>query len=489
MSSASLYMPHLFLVLGATIVLCLGAFCNMRKALYPITLATVIAAGIACLAAYPAAMPADPALAAFLDTGPLSAFYLPALCILSLIALFFFGPYAMDRKFDRDEPYSMLLFALCGALLMAGGSSWLAFFLGLELLSLPLYVLIAANPTARAADAGTEAALKYFVLGATASACLLFGIAIVYAGSGSMSIATSLAHPEAPNTVLLGLTFILAGVGFKLALAPFHLWAADVYQGAPAPVSGFLASVAKVAAVAALLRVAMVLGPEFWPAFTPGLWFMAAASMVLGNFTALRQTSLKRMLGYSSVAHMGYLLMGVLSVREAGPGPVLFYSVTLAIMDLGAFGGVALLSTRESDADNLENLRDQGEMHPWSAALLGLSLLSLAGLPPTAGFTGKLFVFRAAMSAGHIWLAAIGIVAAIVSLGYYLRALGALYLQKATINWTPPLVGVSGVLAIILVFSSLILLGIIPTPVYDAVAASRGVGLPFGVLGTLILFD
>ncbi|WP_027183393.1 NADH-quinone oxidoreductase subunit N [Desulfovibrio inopinatus] len=477
MSSASLYMPHLVLVLGAIILLGLGAWNQIRTALYPIAVASVIAAGIACLAAYPSAPPTDAALAAFFDTGALSAFYLPVLCLLGVVALFFFGPFAMERQFDRDEPYAMLLFALCGALLLAGGSGWLSLFLGLELLSLPLYVLIASHPMHCSSDAGTEAALKYFVLGATASACLLFGIALVYAGSGSLSITTSLAQPEGANTVLLGLCFVLAGFGFKLALAPFHLWAADVYQGAPAPVSGFLASVAKASAVAALLRIAMALGPQFWPAFTVGLWIMAAASMVLGNFAALRQTSLKRMLGYSSVAHMGYLLMAVLSVREAGPGPVLFYSVTLAVMDLGAFGGLSLLSSRESEADQLDDVRAQGEIRPWSAALLGLSLLSLAGLPPTAGFTGKLFVFRAAMSAGHLWLAAIGIVAAIVSIAYYLRALAALYLRKASINWTPPVVGISGSLAIILVFGALLLLGIIPTPVYDAVAAS-GIGMP-----------
>ena len=469
--------PHLLLTLGSLVLFCLGAFGRVRRGLYPATLLFTLAAGIMTLVAYPAAPADGAALAAFLDTGRLSAYFLPLLCGLGFTALLFLGPYAQRRGLDRDEElHALFLLALLGALLLAGGRSWLAFFLGLELLSLPLYVLIASR---RDDGAGAEAAVKYFVLGAAASATLLFGIALVYAGSGTLDIAESMSRPDGAGTVLLGFGMILAGIGFKLSLAPFHLWAPDVYQGAPAPVAAFLASGVKAAVAAGLLRVVLFMGPQFWPAALPVLWACAAVTMLAANLAALQQTSLKRMLGYSSAAHMGYLLMGALSAAQAGPGPVMYYAAALALMDLGAFGALGLLTgdrmnadgeTVGPDADDLVSLHGLGAARPWSAALLAVSLAALAGLPPTAGFTGKLLLLRAALLGGHGWLAGIGILASAISVFYYLRALSALYLKDGVQPYLPSRPAISGGVGIFLVILALLVLGLAPAPVMDAAA-------------------
>lgn len=464
-----IFSPHLILTLGILFCFGMGVCFKRPRGLYGISLVTSALAGVAALLAYPALPPADSALNAFLSTGPLSAFFLPALCGLSVMVLLLLGPYLhREGHAHDDEPFALFLTALLGGLLLAGGRSWMAFFLGLEMLSLPLYILIALH---KKGGGETEASVKYFIMGATASAVLLFGIALVYAGSGSMDITTSLSRPEGAATALLGLGMIMAGLAFKLSLVPFHLWAPDVYRGAPAPVAALLTSTVKVAAAAGLLRIVLSISPELWPGTVPVLWTLAALSMLAANFAALVQTSLKRMLGFSSAAHMGYLLMGVLCVREAGPGPIMYYAIALAVMDLGAFGALTMLGSRAGfEADSLDSLHGLGKSRPWSAGLLAVCLAALAGLPPTAGFTGKLLLFRSAIIGGYGWLAALGILGAAASVFYYLRALSALYMQDSTASRSREIVSVSNGVVIFLILIALFGLGLLPSPILDAAA-------------------
>ncbi|TVM33758.1 NADH-quinone oxidoreductase subunit N [Oceanidesulfovibrio marinus] len=473
MNDILIFSPHLVLTLGILLCFGLGVVFKWPRGLYAITLCVTILAGTMALLAYPGPPPVNTGLRSMLATGPLSAYFLPLLCALSTVILLLFGPYLKrEGHAHEDELYALFLSALLGGLLLAGGRSWLAFFLGLELLSLPLYVLIALRKT----DAGgNEASMKYFAMGATASAVLLFGIALIYAGSGTLDIAASLGQPEGAATVLLGLGMVIAGLAFKLSIAPFHLWAPDVYRGAPAPVAALLTSSVKAAAAAGLLRIALamspplVMDPPLWPATVPMLWALAALTMLAANLAALVQTSVKRMLGFSSAAHMGYMLMGILCVREAGPGPVMYYAAALAVMDLGAFGALTLLDSQKDVAvDSLDSLHGLGRARPWAAALLAISLAALAGLPPTAGFTGKLLLFRATLVGGYDWLAFIGIAGAAVSVFYYLRALAALYIEDTRTNYAAERLIVSSGVAVFLVMVALIGLGLLPSPVLHA---------------------
>jgi len=461
-----LFAPHLLLTLGILLCFVLGTVFKRPAGLYAVTLAASLAAGVLGLAVYPAQGPDAPALARFLATDALSAYFVPLICALGVgVLLFFGGELKREGRTRDDELYALFLTALLGGILLAGGRSWLAFFLGLELLSLPLYILIGLKKD----GGGTEASVKYFVMGATASGVLLFGIGLVYAASGSLDIADSLRQPAGGGTALLGLGMVLAGVAFKLSLAPFHLWAPDVYRGAPASVAALLTSMVKAAMGGGLLRLVLALGPDLWPGTVPILWGLAALTMLAANLAALAQTSVKRMLGFSSAAHMGYLLMGALCVNQAGPGPVMFYSAALAVMDLGAFGALSLLDRGPQPADTLDSLRGLGRARPWAAGLLAVSLAALAGLPPTAGFTGKLLLFRATIMGGYTWLGVIGIAGAALSVFYYLRPLTALYLRDGDAPEGVERLTVAGGVAVFLVLLAVIGLGLAPSPILELI--------------------
>lgn len=464
-------LPYAILAAGALLVFASAAWTKGRPsgALLAVSLAASLGAAVA---AYVVA-PRPEAFAQTLDAGGFARFYQILLCGLTFAALLFTGGYARKRGFERDELYALMLLAALGMCLLAAALDWVMFFLGLEMLSISLYVVIAAH---RNAAHAAEAALKYFVMGAVASSFLLFGIALVYAATGETGIAASLRGASAhgmESTALLGLAFILTGLGFKISLAPFHLWTPDVYQGAPAPVTAFLSTGSKVAVFAGLLRLALA-GSEVWGALSPLLWILSALTMAAAALGALTQPSVKRMLAYSSAGHMGYLLMALLAAPVFGPVPIMFYSAVYALMDLGAFGGLGLLSPLEKDVDDVEDLKGLGFSRPYAAGGVGLCLLTLAGLPPTAGFTGKFMLFETTLAAGYVGLAVIGILAAVVSVYYYLRVLAAMYMRPAG---TPPAHegDFSGNLALGLACILILVLGLLPAPVLDVLA---GVG-PF----------
>jgi len=458
------YLPMLILCAGALLVFTFGALAPHASRLFRgIALA---ASGGACLAALGLEPDATQAL---VDAGGHARFFTFLLCALTGLSVLFSGEYARRRGFERDEFHALMLLGGLGMVLLAVAVDWIIFAVALEILSLSLYVLIAAR---RDKDRPLEAAVKYFVLGAVASAMVFMGIALVYAASGEIGIAASL-KGAVQGEALLGMAFILAGLGFKLSLAPLHLWTPDVYQGAPAPVAAFLSGGAKVAVFAALLRIAAT-GSPAWKAFEPALWAVVALSLVGGTLGALTQDRVKRMLAYSSVTHVGFMVLALMAVDTAGPAPAMFAAAALSVMDVAVFGCLGLLSPLDDDADRIGTLRGAATRNRPLAAALALSLLTLGGLPPTVGFMSKLMVFKASLTGGYVWLSAIAVVSAIASVYYVLRVLAALYAKPEGEPSPLPEPGATAWIAVGLSVLLMIGLGVAPMPVLDAAAWATG---------------
>jgi NADH-quinone oxidoreductase subunit N len=325
--------------------------------------------------------------------------------------------YVRRARLAAGEYYALLLLSTVGAMLMGASRNLVLLFLGLELLSFPLYVMAAL---ARRSELSQEAGLKYLLLGAFATAFFVYGLALVYGATGTVDLARI---AQAPASALLGagVALLTIGLGFEAALVPFHAWAPDVYEGAPLPVTAFMSVAAKVGAFAGLVRVFPLALPHL--AVTWGQMFaaIAVATMITGNVAALVQTNVKRLLAYSGVAHAGYMLIGIAAGSADGTWAVLFYLLVYVVMNLGAFGVLLLLERRGEEADRLEDLAGLAGRAPWAAAILVLCMVSLAGLPPTAGFVAKLYLFRAALQDHRAVLALVGVLTSVVSVYYYLR--------------------------------------------------------------------
>ena len=460
-------LPVFILAGGGSLIFCVGAFWRRQPPglLFALSLASVAAAGLTALVV----TPANPSSEGMLDLSGYARFFTSLFMVITALTLLFLRQYARVRGFEGDELYGLVLFAALGMVLVAGALNWVVFFLGFQLLSLALYVLIAVR---KGEAASNEAGLKYFIMSAVASAFLTFGIALLYAMSGTLQIAGSLAalpRPEDLPVTLLALALILVGIGFKTSLVPFHLWTPDVYQGAPAPVTAFLSTGSKVALFAALLRFSMVAPEPVWAYCLPALWVLAGLTMVAGNLTALYQTSIKRLLAYSSIGQIGYLFMALLAIKQGGLPALMFYLAVYAVMDLGAFGLVGSFSPAEKapDLDELEDYRGLGYSQPWRAAVLAVCLISLAGLPPTAGFMGKLALFRAVLHSGYVVLAVIGILTVIISLYYYFKVVVSMYLQPARPDAAVPAADPGARLAGAVILLLILWLGMAPERLFN----------------------
>jgi NADH-quinone oxidoreductase subunit N len=356
------------------------------------------------------------------------SYILVAVVLVTVIA----GPYLARTKASYGEFYGLLLFSAVGAMTLAKADSLLVVFIGLELLSISLYVL---NAFHRDSGVSLEAGWKYLVVGAFASALLLFGIALLYGATGTFSLAvTALVVAERPlagNPLLLaGLALALAGFGFKLALVPFHAWAPDVYQGSPTPVTAFLSVVPKGAMLVTLARVVAAFAPQaLTPKWLPLLATIAVASQVLGNLVAIAQRDVKRMLAYSGIAHMGYALVGVVAFGSDGLVGVLVYLAAYTVMNIAAFAVVSAFSESEDEPHLITDLAGQGWRRPFLSFTLALAMFSLAGIPPTVGFVAKFLVSRAAVNQGLTWLAVVGVLASFVSVFFYVRVVYYLYMK------------------------------------------------------------
>ncbi|MGQ9682509.1 MAG: NADH-quinone oxidoreductase subunit N [Anaerolineae bacterium] len=333
---------------------------------------------------------------------------------------------------DRPEYYVLVLFATAGALIMAAASDLVAVFIGLEVLSISLYVLSAF---AKADAASREAGIKYLLLGAFASGFLLYGIAMVYGATGTtqlveIGLLLRLAQTIANPLLWVGAGLLLVGLGFKLALVPFHSWAPDVYQGAPIPVTAFMSVVSKAAAFAALLRVLLVVLAPIQQGSSLVLAVLAVLTMTVGNLLALVQNEVKRLLAYSSIAQAGYLLVAVVAGQEVGAAAVLFYLLGYVFTNLGAFAVLIGWSRRGEGRVPAADLAGLGFKQPWMAAALTLFLLSLTGIPLTAGFVGKLYVFGAAVREGYVWLVLVAVLNSVLSAFYYLHLVVIMYMRE-----------------------------------------------------------
>ena len=458
--SAFALFPYACLAGGGLLVLCVAMIVSRPPRWLPPLLAALAVLPTGIWAFVPG--PAD----------GLTRFATALLCCVTLASLGLLAGHATKRAYGNDAVYGLTVWSALGMLLLAGARDWLVLAIGLELASLCLYALLAA----RLDDPdGTEAALKYFLPGAMALALLLFGIALVYAGSGRLDIAASLAA-DGP-IVVAGLGLILVGLGFKLSLAPVHLWTPDVYQGAPAPVAAFLSTGSKAATAMALLRLASAATPAVQTRLWPVLAVVAGLTLAVGNIGALRQRSLKRLLAYSSIAQMGYVVLAVLGVAQGGERAALFYLAAYVLMDLGAFGALCTLSGLDADRDAVTAYRGLGYSHPWRAGVLAVSLAGLAGLPPTAGFIGKFVIFGAVLGAGYTGLAVFGVLMAAIGLYYSLRVVAVLFMRPdiAAQPVTVPVTGPAAGLTLAVLTGLLLGLGIFPGPLLAALGRLLGI--------------
>jgi NADH-quinone oxidoreductase subunit N len=383
--------------------------------------------------------------------------------LAGLIALPMGHGYFQERGIYRPEFEPLLLFSITGMTVLAAAADLLVLFISIELLSFSLYVMIAMARRDRRAQ---EASLKYFLLGAVASAVLLYGIAMIYVATGTIDIgrigtAAGLATTPLP-VLFLGVALITVGLAFKAAAVPFHFWVPDVYQGSPTNITAFMAAATKAAAFAAVLRIYLVAFDPLTESWVPVLAAVAAVTMLVGALGAIVQRDIKRVLAYSSVAHVGFALVGVSSASPAGLSATLYYLLTYAVSALAAFGCVIAIERRRRGEVALVDLRGLGRRAPVLSAFFGLSLLSLAGIPATAGFTGKYAIFLAGVDAGLIWLLVIVVLASIIAAFFYLRLIGAMFLEEPEADAGMPILTIGLSAAIALAVTLVVGIGILP---------------------------
>jgi NADH-quinone oxidoreductase subunit N len=378
------------------------------------------------------------------------------------------------ENLPRGEYYALMLFASAGMMLMATASDLLVIFLALEVMSLAVYVLTGIR---RDSPQATEAAFKYFLLGALSSAFFLYGIAFTYGLTGSTHLdrigRLMAAQAMTPSPMqLLAVGLVLVGFAFTVSAVPFHMWTPDAYEGAPPAVTAFMSTGVKAAAFAAFVRVFLSAFEPLRASWSEVLWMVAAATMILGTVVGVAQTNVKRMLAYSSIAHGGYLLLALVSANDLGKGAVLFYLLTYAITNIGAFGVIAVLERKDRPNDQIRDFAGLWNDHPALATLMTIFLLSLGGFPPTGGFIAKWYVFSAAVKAGDNGLAIIGVLTSVVSVFFYLRIVVMMYMtpteQAVRVPTVPKIAGLALVISAIVIFY----LGILPTRVLDWAAAS-----------------
>jgi len=349
------------------------------------------------------------------------------------IAFLYARDYLRANDLHKGEYYILGMFGLLGMMIMISANSMLPMYLGLEMLALSQYALVAFD---RKNANSSESAMKYFVLGAIASGSLLYGISWVYGVTGTLEFssmaATIAAHPDMNGlTLWFGLAFLIVGIAFKFGAVPFHMWLPDVYQGARTPVTLYIASAPKIAALALLLRILVDGLGGLHAVWADMIMVVAVLSLLVGNIVAIAQANIKRMLGYSTIAHVGFILLAVFCGTGKGNAAALFYTLTYVVATAGAFGIVILLSRRGYDAENLSDFKGLNERSPWSAAMMMFMMLSLAGIPPFVGFFGKLNVIDAVLSSGYTGLAVLMVLASVVGAYYYLRVIWYMYFDAA----------------------------------------------------------
>jgi NADH-quinone oxidoreductase subunit N len=406
-------------------------------------------------------------------------FFHLVVAVVSLLTVLLSMGYLDARMPGQGEYYSLVLFSALGMMLMAAGGDLVVIFLGLETLSLALYTLSGFQ---RGELRSNESALKYLLLGAFASGFFLYGIALIYGATGTtvlrrISIFLAEGKPLGP-LLILGGGLLLVGFAFKVASVPFHMWMPDVYEGAPTSVTAFMIAGTKAAAFAAFLRVFLLALPALRVRWSAAIWILAALTMILGNLAALAQKNVKRLLAYSSIAHAGYVLVALVAGGSSGATSALFYLVAYALMNLGAFAAIIALQGRGQELLALDDYAGLGFRRPVLAACMALFMFSLAGIPPTAGFMGKFYIFSAAVEAHYSGLAVIGVLSSVVSVFFYLRLIVVMYMSEGATELPVLPVPTAAVWAAMMSAAGTLHLGLFPARLLDlarqSVAALRG---------------
>ena len=437
---------EIFLVLAIMLILVVSLFFKEENGPVSYTLSLIVLAVCAALSYYHLDVGlTTTAFGNMFVADPLANLLKLAACIATAVTLIYSRLYTSDRGmlsgFLSGEFYVLALLTLLGQMIMISGNNFLIIYLGLEMMSLSLYALVALR---RDHVASTEASMKYFILGALASGFMLYGISMLYGATGTLDlnrVATATADGSANKIILVfGLVFLVAGLAFKLGTAPFHMWVPDVYQGSPTSVTLLLGAAPKLAAFAICIRFLVEGLGALVADWQQMLTVMAVVSIAVGNITAIAQTNIKRMLAYSTISQMGFMLLGLLSGFYAGApadaatnaySSALFYALTYVFTTLGTFGIVMLLARQGFEADNLEDYKGLNQRSPWFAAVMMMLLLSLAGLPPMVGFYAKLSVLQAVFATGKIWLALFAVLFSLIGAYYYLRIIKLMYFDEA----------------------------------------------------------
>jgi NADH-quinone oxidoreductase subunit N len=478
------FVPEMVLAGAGLAVLLLGLFPRLRS-VRGLSAAGVASLAVTAVLVWLIGRPLEGTttiLGDMLFVDPLAVFVKLLILAASAVALLMSADFLERSGYGAGEFVSLVLLATVGMMIMASGANLASLYVGLELMALSVYVLVGYF---KLEVKSNEAAVKYFVLGAASSAVLLYGISLVYGSLGTLELAVIReqlnAVPDSNPLLVLGIVLVGFGMLFKVAAVPFHVWSPDAYEGAPTPVTAFISVAPKAAAFAMFLRLFLdAFAPEvsYWRVV---MWVAAAATMIYGNVAALTQDNVKRMLAYSSIAHGGYALMGIVAANETGGWAVLMYLAIYAFMNLGAFGFVILLESKNFAGEVIGDYAGLSRRHPGAAAGMLIFMLALAGIPPTAGFMGKLYIFSAAIEGGYVWLTVIAVVMSAVSLYYYFRIVVQMYLRDGTEDdaapasmlrdrWTEAMITVCVVVTLVL--------GVFPRPLIEwAKGAATALGI------------
>jgi len=466
-------MPEIVMLVAACVVLIVDLFLTERTRLvtYALSLAALVVTGATIIATA-----GDPVVSfegSFVRDAVADVMKIGILTVTGF-AMVYAKDYLVQQGIYRGEYYTLALFSVLGMMIMSSAYNFITIYLGLELLALSMYALVAFN---RDSMGGAEAAMKYFVLGALASGLLLYGISLFYGATGSLSFAEVSAAIVKGNIqediLVFGLVFIIMGVGFKFGAVPFHMWVPDVYHGAPTAVTMLLGSAPKIAAFALTLRL---LVDGLAPLFTQWqemLMILAVISLGIGNLVAIAQHNIKRMLAYSTISHVGFIFLGFIAGTDDGYGAALFYTVVYALTAAGGFGVLAMISRRGFDAENIHDLKGLNERSGWLAAMMALILFSMAGVPPTVGFFAKWFVLESIIRVDLVWLALVAVFFSVIGAFYYLRAIKTMYFDKP-IDDQPLEISADSHVAMSINGVSMLVLGMFPTALYTVCRAAFG---------------
>jgi NADH-quinone oxidoreductase subunit N len=460
-------------VWALTIAGCLLMLINMTPRKPSSSLSAIVSVVALAVAGWGAWRQRDSVQSFFRDmyvVDPFSTFFTLLFVGIAIVSVLLSWDYLKRTALNQGEFYALICLSTLGMIFMAAANDLMMIFLGLELMSIALYVMAGFRKNRFESN---EAALKYFLLGAFATGFLLYGMALVYGTTGTTNltaIGSFLLGSPVLHTPLLavGTLLLLVGFAFKVSLVPFHMWTPDAYEGAPTTAAAFMSAGAKAAGFAGLLRVSMVALPQVTPDWSQLLTWLAILTMTVGNVTAILQSNLKRMLAYSSIAHAGYVLLGIVAGGAVGASAVLYYLAVYSVMNLGAFGIVSLMGRGTDERVRVQELAGVGFTRPWLAVAFAIFMLGLAGIPPTAGFLGKFYLFRAALSEGHLMLVIVAVLNSVIAVYYYLRPIVVMYMTQPDAEALETSPALTATIALAVLAVATFVLGVLPAPLASA---------------------